>query len=701
MNSNSNTKNSVLFSVALAVLLLFEFVFLGGLKLFTKNYVIGGDSSSVRYATVIEEHWYKVFNGEEAATDFPGSVLSDKSIETSDLLFGRGIVYSFFRLCGLEEYQANNAVVVLLHTIGTISLFIFLNKRINCGLLWSILGSMAFSFSDSLMRNINGTAQIEFCLIPLLILLLSGVVSNYSNRLKRSIFAASFILSFALMSYSIVGVLNFVSVFALIFLVVFVIGLRKSENGIIGFIKTYIKPLWIDLFVYAVVSGCLTIPYFLIFRPVMRNPSGYDYTDCSVYLPEFADLINVSENNILFGWLVRSMRMPSDEFAVYKQVGFSVILLVMFLIFYFVYRKNNCSMNKSADLKFTVIRSVFLSVILSILFSVKLSTNSVSLWQLIRVVLPYTKSTLVVSEFWLLLSLPIAVITAYTGNSIFESVTNVAPRRKLFTVITPVILIVLVGISYICRNASEVSNIPHNYSVPPADASVFCVKSADDFGSEEALIEGLEIAEFYDLDYINGYNVDIEVDGEKLDISDADYYLKLYDISKEFDYEDIYIYDVDENKWSLLADEIDSVFYPKYDYFSVTGGLIDYNAGEFVWASEEMETIIYNPDVREDGLSIHLATLVDYYMLSNPYLNYTINVFIDDEYMGSIPVTDGYKEVSFDMSTHDSDWYSVRITTNCTFIPSEIGLNADTREMSYALYYIGNDIEDFEDCYGN
>ena len=82
MNSNSNRKNSVLFSVALAVLLLFEFVFLGGLKLFTKNYVIGGDSFSVRYATVIEEHWYKVFNGEEAATDFPGSVLSEKSIET-------------------------------------------------------------------------------------------------------------------------------------------------------------------------------------------------------------------------------------------------------------------------------------------------------------------------------------------------------------------------------------------------------------------------------------------------------------------------------------------------------------------------------------------------------------------------------------------------------------------------------------------
>ena len=85
----------------------------------------------------------------------------------------------------------------------------------------------------------------------------------------------------------------------------------------------------------------------------------------------------------------------------------------------------------------------------------------------------------------------------------------------------------------------------------------------------------------------------------------------------------------------------------------------------------------------------HFIT-VSNYLAQNPKLEPYLNIYVDGELVKEVEVSDGYVEISIPVTEHEDDIYDVQIKTNCFFNPKNIGMNEDTRDLSVAMYYIGD-----------
>lgn len=135
---------------------------------------------------------------------------------------------------------------------------------------------------------------------------------------------------------------------------------------------------------------------------------------------------------------------------------------------------------------------------------------------------------------------------------------------------------------------------------------------------------------------------------------------------------------------------MDDVFCPEDNKFSLSDGLEDWNQGPFAWTSRDFGTKIYNKQINDTGLVIKMKTELSRYMTQNPELNPYLHIYVDDMLVQKVAVTDEYINLNISMTDHDSDIYDIKLKTNCYFNPKDVGINDDTRNLSIAVYYIGN-----------
>lgn len=190
----------------------------------------------------------------------------------------------------------------------------------------------------------------------------------------------------------------------------------------------------------------------------------------------------------------------------------------------------------------------------------------------------------------------------------------------------------------------------------------------------------------------NGDVLMVESDGtnitnmhtEKLDgISPIDWLKKQYNIQRYPEGSRFYI----KSQESALYDEI---FSPLENKLSVSNGLQDGIQEYYVWSDQLFETTIENEKISDEGLHIEILTPLSYYVKQDSRLIPFVHAYVNGKYIQDICLTEGVSTCDLNVDKSEDNIYRIVLSTNCFFVPSEIGIGEDERILSLGIIYIGN-----------
>lgn len=669
------------------------------------NDALIGDRGDGRLTNMLTEHWWRFLQGKEGFSELLMFHPVKGALGYSDMFLGHGLLYPVFRITGLNMFVSYKLSLILMHTLGMVSMVYLMRKKLKTGWGWSVFGTLAFCCSDTLARHIGHTQLAAVSMLPVLLILLIGIIQNFEIRRKRNMYTYAFIFLFAVLTYTAWYVAFFCGMYGLVFLIA---GLRKvkSENfSLISGIKRFCAVIKYDWIGYVVFLIIVYIPFISIYLPVLWESAGYSYADVSRYLPELIDLVNVTDTNFMLGWLIRLLRLDDRGYSYEVTEGFSCILLFLFFYTFWTHKKrNNSKKARDPDLNIHVpetwntliVENVFVTVMICIVFVIRLGSNGVSLWEIVYRLIPTAGSIRAVARFFLWMGFPMAVVTAYCADRYLS--------LKWKKINVPVVCVSLLFLSNINVNGVSSGWSAHEelafigqVAAPPEDADSFYIMDSEKKGDPAVIcqLDAFEIANYYDLKTVNGYSGQYPADWDGLgDIYSDAYEISVYEWTNRHGLHHVYAYDRAQNIWTSLEDRmklgVDAIFYPTEHRFSMSSGLQDSGQGEFAWTDTDFKTVIKNADIQKTGLRIGLKTSYEYYMTQNPDLKPYIQLYVDHTYVRDIPVTDEYCEYTIPMTEHESDHYMIELRSNCYFNPKAIGLNDDGRELSMAIYYIGD-----------
>lgn len=237
----------------------------------------------------------------------------------------------------------------------------------------------------------------------------------------------------------------------------------------------------------------------------------------------------------------------------------------------------------------------------------------------------------------------------------------------------------------------------NSVSTPPEDVKCFYIIDSKKSNDEAHInqLDAFEIATFYSIKTLNGYSGQFPSQwGGIWDIYANTYESSIYEWISTYNLSGVYAYDKAYNRWILHDDRmllfILDTFCPSENKFSLSSGLKDFRQGDYIWTGKNFKTTIQNEKIQEHGLVIKMSTCLDQYKAQNKEMEPYIQLYIDGTYIQDLPVTNTYAEYLIPIGTRETDKYQIELKTNCYFNPKDIGTGEDSRDLSIALYYIGN-----------
>lgn len=653
------------------------------------------DRGDGRLTNLLVEHWWNFVIGRESFSEIAIFYPAEHVFGYTDLFLGYGILYSILRLIGFNMYVSYKWTLIMIHTIGTFSMYHLLEKKLGLKSVWAIFGTMAFAFSPTLARHLGHTQLMAVSYLPILLILIIGFCESFNSRLMRNIYAYSFICMFVLLTYTSWYVACFSGIFSLFFCLIYCTILALKKTPIFGLIRRQLMIVGKDLIGYCISVVVLYIPFISIYAPVMKSTAGYSYGDCKTYLPDIIDFFNVGESNLLLGKVIERLGYTCRG---ELSEGFSIVLLLAFVFFYIKYVKRYINNFEGSELIINeLVNAACLTVFVCCLCIIRIGDMNLSLWKLVYTFLPIVRSVRAVARFMLWLSFPISVLTAYMANKCFDS-------RDINNLISVGICLLLFvsninecGVTSGWSEKEEIDFI-NNVETPPANIEAFYIVDSDNTCDAPYIyqLDSFEIANKFSIKTINGYSGQFpEKWGGIWEVCSKSYETCIYDWVYRYNLQNVYAYDRARNDWIPLETrqkdwQYDDVFSPVDDKFSISTGLEDWNQGEFAWTSDNFKTTIENSRIEESGLNIRMEVCLDNYMAQNPNIEPYIQIFLDGDLKREVDVTNGIVEINIPVDNHESDLYEVSIKTNCYFNPKVIGINNDKRNLSLAMYYIGD-----------
>lgn len=702
MNLRGKVKKELLKNKKLITEIIFACIILSFCEVFFFRNVLGtnraaliADRADGRLTTLLTEHWWRVLLGLERFSELSMFYPAPNVLGYTDLFMGYGILYCAFRFLGINMFVAYKWTLICTHLFGTVTMYYLLRKKIRVQTVWALFGTVAFSFSDTYARHMMHTQLVAISYLPLLLIFLYGFLESFECRKRRNIYAYLLISWFALIAYNSWYVACFTGFFVLVFSFVFAIVLLKKKNFFLSKYMETLSAIWKDALCYVLYLVLIFVPFMKVYFPVLKSSSGYSYSTCIGYLPEFADIINLSEGNWMIGWLVRLLKLSERGYSYEVTQGFSIILLCSFAFFSYSYlQSGNEEESEKGKLFYLTNIAIIITIIVCIFSIVRLSANGVSMWFLFYTVIPVVRSMRAIARFWLWLSFPISVVSAYLGNKYFEN-----SNKKYIAVVFLLLLFVsninTVGVFSIWDENTEIAKI-EEIEPPPEEVEYFFIYDSSHSGEPAYMyqLDAFEIATIYSIKTINGYSGQMPEEWDGMWDVEAPVYLNgVKRWADKHGLNNLYMYDKGTNSWVKYTDEmilIDSQFNPSENRFSLCNGNEDNEQGDFAWIGKHFSCTIDNPRIFEDGLKIKYISHLERYLAQDPDVSPKMQLWIDGEYVQDLPISNGDTEVVVSMSNHVGSKYNIEIISNFYFVPKDIGINGDTRELSVAIKYIGN-----------
>lgn len=549
-------KRKGILSDVLFILLIFAmslFFFRGAL---IQGHAVGGRLDA-RLNNLIMEHWYKVFCGQETYNNLSMFYPAENTISYTDMLLASSIPYSILRACGVDMFVSCNIVIMAVHLWGSICLYYLLRKTLGVQNYISFAGVTAFSFAQGYATRIAHTQMVALSYIPFILIFLILFIRHFKETKKRRIYLFIFFTAYVLLAYTGWYSFYFSVVFGIVYIVSFLIfGFRCNREFIIR-IFSLIKKHLLELFFWMVYTIVIMIPFLNVYLPANALKTYEDRSwNTVVWLsPEPIDLFNVGKNNLILGKVIEALNIGAHRKKAEWEMceGFSVVLLIALLYLIGRYMKTHKLLRDDKKAVVPARHILIGSLIISIVTCILLIQNSggVSLWLFAYFFLPGASSVRAVVRFYFILLLPMGILLALLLEQY---------KPKKYPVIKIMIYIIILWISNI-----SIGNIGSwdyridqklisGVSAPPEQAEViaFFDSGSDIQGEQITQIDAWMIADYYGLKTVNGYSGMFPRDWamEKLPTEDYLRALQQWKISQEI--QDIYLYDLETDTWSVF-----------------------------------------------------------------------------------------------------------------------------------------------------
>lgn len=503
--------------------------------------------------TLICEHWYGVFQGNEPVRDLRVFYPQKNTLGYSDTLFSYAIPYSIFRFIGFDMFRAMQLVLILFYTIGNIGMFLLLFRKLKRNILASIFGTVMFALSNTYFAT-GHTQMFLIGLIPWLFILVYGFYENINNsRFKRMLYGVLAIALLGIVTLSGFYTAYFVTLFLVIlFGVLCVCSWRANEKPVLR-IFLFIRKNWLEVSVYIITGIVVLLPSVWVYLPVMREQGARSLTEVMTMLPIWSDFFNVSFDNLIWGKLLEILFSPSRYMHNDLITGFPFVTLLSFLgcLLYFGKRF------RAKDFQFDVRLPLAIGVSISIVMLLILRIFDFSFWIILYTLIPGTSALRAISRYNMFLSLPMGIVLAFGAEALLS-------RWKTRGSVKPILISVIL-LFFISENTMTVTRCPWSISQqreqmrkvapPPKDCDVFVL--LDESENTEKInpyiyqVYAWMIAVKYNLYTVNGYSGNLPLGWEYIwDPNNlSNYCMGIQEWCKTNNLSDIYAYNPISNKW--------------------------------------------------------------------------------------------------------------------------------------------------------
>lgn len=357
-----------------------------------------GDTWDGLIAFSIIQHWDNVFHGIEHWRDMGYFYPYLNTLSYNDGYFLYGVIYSIIRLFKVKMLIALELTNVTIRMIGFYSFFYLCYKQLNLKFLVCLLTATIFSLSTALYVQSVHTQLFSVALAPLLTVFLI----NYFRKLlviqdtyqaifwgsMAGILYAAWLLSAYYMAW-------FYTLFACFWLLCLVILQYKHKRLVIS------RPAWIAVFIPVGVTILALIPFLMVYLPAALQTGMHGYGEALGFTPSIWNLINIGDQNLLWGKLLSYFHFPGEEFVVGYPLVFLAVLIAAIV----------SSMKDDRREVIILYRPIAYAIIISILVSIVIF--KVSLWHIIWKLFPGAKGLRVVCRYWIYLVFPMSVLLTY------------------------------------------------------------------------------------------------------------------------------------------------------------------------------------------------------------------------------------------------------------------------------------------------
>ncbi len=368
----------------------------------------------------IIHHWYNFFHGLEpwrtAGYFFP----YPGTLGYNDGYFLYGVIYSAFRFITTQVFSALELTNALIRLIGFYSFFYLCHRQLKLKFWICLLTATLFTLSNAVYEQSVHAQIFSISFAPLLTVFLLNYVQQlfiYRSTQKAifwgslaGIFYASWLLSTYYMAW-------FYAFFACIWLG-FTIVLQIQHQQF--FLK---KPPILAIVIPLLVTLLSLLPFLMTYLPTAQQTGMHIYGEALYYMPRLLDLLNVGNQNLLWGKLISYLDLRDGEFS----VGFPLVFLIVLIL------ALKTSIKETGRAAITLYRPLSYAILLSIIVSLILFKSS--LWLLIWHAFPGAKGLRTVCRLWIFLVFPMCILLTYYLSE------KMNWRASLFASLLPFLLI--------------------------------------------------------------------------------------------------------------------------------------------------------------------------------------------------------------------------------------------------------------------
>ncbi|MBK1656751.1 hypothetical protein [Paracraurococcus ruber] len=365
-----------------------------------------GDRHDGVIALSILEHWWNWLRGLEAwdRTGYFHPVPATLGYNDGYLLFG--LIHAGFRAAGLDPFLSGELVNVATRGIGFAATLALGRRLLGLPFGWALLGAALFTISNNLFIRGSHVQLFSVSFVPVLALLGHGALRALLDGRRAALLAwgAGFALWFAAMLLTGFYMAWYSAFLAAALLPCWLLVAGAAARGALW---RALRAQWWGLALLLGLAALANLPFLLLYLPKAAETGMHPWPDVLRNAPEWPDLVNVGQENWLWGWLVRALNdavRPGFPAWSERMTGLPPLLLAGWVAaLAWLARRPALPPAQHA-----LLRALGLATLLT--WALTVQVGGATLWSLVYQYVPGAKAPRVVARYQIFLTLAVIVL---------------------------------------------------------------------------------------------------------------------------------------------------------------------------------------------------------------------------------------------------------------------------------------------------